>query len=526
MKDEENHFLSGLSLPMDSEIMTACLLLLVSICYFSLKVTRSWKENATKKKVQQWKPVKNTVVKGTEKNWSLSWKTSNWKAIDFLQQKSESNADVQLNLTTDTFEKCVEKLPPSEVPNGQEMQLVNTLLDMCGQERMYFENYGLISAHFCASETRFTEAFERCFVEQYSKSRESNELKGLRNTTKLFAHLLCTDSMSWRVCSAIQLNESETTASSRIFLRVLLQEIAKTIGSLELKKKLLDTGEDWFSGMFPHDSDASNIRYAIQFYNSMGLRILTDSLQNRLEMCIKQRFIKSSTERSFEEPEKPGNKVDSSIVYSASTKEDGSTIYLDTNVSVDRAPTKKEDGKNAEEPDQPTIQEVVASSMSYQRSLRKEDASSISYQRSLRKADESTVHSYNTESRYGIDGDDISFDGTDCSQYSDESGSSESSLGLGLGRCTYLQGENLGNPKQLRKRLPDPRDRPPLFPEKTQSSCLCVPRTQDELQNLVFDQDMRYNHYDDVDSHEYARRRHVVRNRRRSMYGEIWRSGN
>lgn len=56
------------------------------------------------------------------------------------------------------------------------------------------------------------------------------ETNKLRNVAKLFAHLVGTDAISWEVIRCIRLTMEDTTASSRIFIKILFQELAENLG--------------------------------------------------------------------------------------------------------------------------------------------------------------------------------------------------------------------------------------------------------------------------------------------------------
>lgn len=47
------------------------------------------------------------------------------------------------------------------------------------------------------------------------------EINKLRNAAKFFGHLLYTDSIEWTCLASIRLTEEDTTASSRIFIKIL-----------------------------------------------------------------------------------------------------------------------------------------------------------------------------------------------------------------------------------------------------------------------------------------------------------------
>ena len=66
------------------------------------------------------------------------------------------------------------------------------------------------------------ECLDQCFVQQYSMIHRL-ETNKLRNVAKFFAHLLATDAMPWGLLSYIRLTEEDTSSSSRIFIKILLQ---------------------------------------------------------------------------------------------------------------------------------------------------------------------------------------------------------------------------------------------------------------------------------------------------------------
>ena len=66
------------------------------------------------------------------------------------------------------------------------------------------------------------------------------ETNKLRNIAKFFAHLCYTDALPWTCLSIIHLNEEETTSSSRIFIKILFQELAEYMGLQKLNERLRD----------------------------------------------------------------------------------------------------------------------------------------------------------------------------------------------------------------------------------------------------------------------------------------------
>jgi len=91
----------------------------------------------------------------------------------------------------------------------------------------------------------------------------------------MFAHLLHTDAIPWVALDSIKLTEKDTTSSSRIFIKILFQELAEYLGIVKLNKRLQEPDmQEFFTGIFPKDV-ARNTRFAINFFTLIGLGGLT-----------------------------------------------------------------------------------------------------------------------------------------------------------------------------------------------------------------------------------------------------------
>ena len=98
------------------------------------------------------------------------------------------------------------------------------LIECCSQERTYLRYFGLLGQRFCLMDRRWAETMDSAFEQQYSMIHRL-ETNKLRNVAKFFAHLLITDALPWTCLEYIRLNEEETTSSSRIFVKILMQEV-------------------------------------------------------------------------------------------------------------------------------------------------------------------------------------------------------------------------------------------------------------------------------------------------------------
>ncbi|XP_073064711.1 uncharacterized protein [Primulina eburnea] len=180
------------------------------------------------------------------------------------------------------FEEAGHKLLKIKLDPGQEMELCIMLLECCSQERTYLRYYGLLGQRFCMINKVHQDNFEKCFVQQYSMIHRL-ETNKLRNVAKFFAHLLGTDALPWHVLSYIRLTEEDTSSSSRIFIKILFQELSEHLGIRLLNERLSEpTMQDSFESIFPRDTP-KNTRFAINFFTSIGLGGITENLREYLK---------------------------------------------------------------------------------------------------------------------------------------------------------------------------------------------------------------------------------------------------
>ena len=105
----------------------------------------------------------------------------------------------------------------------------------------------------------------------------------MRNGAKFFAHLLYTESIEWSCLTAIKLTEEDTTSAGRIFIKILMQEMAENLGVQTFAKKIEDDLiKPHMVGLFPKDTIA-NARFSVNFFTSIGLGALTEDLRKFLE---------------------------------------------------------------------------------------------------------------------------------------------------------------------------------------------------------------------------------------------------
>ncbi|EPQ58685.1 MIF4G-domain-containing protein [Gloeophyllum trabeum ATCC 11539] len=189
------------------------------------------------------------------------------------------------------YEEAVHKLLKIQLKEGEEIELVNMLIECCSQERTYSKFYGLVSERFCKLNRVWEECFEQAFANYYNTIHRY-ETNRLRNIARLFGHLLANDAISWAVFECIKMNEDDTTSSSRIFVKIMMQEVMESMGLKNLAERFKDPEIRMHcQGMFPLDNP-KNTRFSINYFTSIGLGIVTEEMREHLKVrCLTPRSL-------------------------------------------------------------------------------------------------------------------------------------------------------------------------------------------------------------------------------------------
>src|SRR5438045_5181642 len=159
------------------------------------------------------------------------------------------------------------------------MELVNMIIECCSQERTFSRFYGLMAERFSNLNRNWQEFFEQAF-ENYYTTIHRYETNRLRNIAKFFGYLISSDAIGWQVFSIIHLTEEETTSSSRIFVKILFQDLQEHLGLKKLVERLKDSYlQDSFDGIFPK-TNPKDIRFSINYFTSIGLGGVTEEMRS------------------------------------------------------------------------------------------------------------------------------------------------------------------------------------------------------------------------------------------------------
>ncbi|TQB74261.1 pre-mRNA-splicing factor cwc22 [Monascus purpureus] len=204
--------------------------------------------------------------------------------------KDQSNTDL-INLrrtiyltimSSIDFEECCHKLMKISLPPGLEPELPSMIIECCSQERTYSKFYGLIGERFAKINRLWCDLFEASFAKYY-ETIHRYETNRLRNIARFFGHMLSTDAIGWHVLSVIHLNEEETTSSSRIFIKILFQDLGEHLGVRQLQEQLKDEIlRPSFEGIFPMENPR-HTRFSINYFTSIGFGALTEEMREHLK---------------------------------------------------------------------------------------------------------------------------------------------------------------------------------------------------------------------------------------------------
>ena len=207
-----------------------------------------------------------------------------------MEIKDQSNTDL-VNLrrsiyltimSSGGFEEACHKLMRINLPSGREDELPSMIIECCSQERTYNKFFGMIGDRFCKLNRLWKDLFEDMFAKYY-ETIHRYETNRLRIIAQFFGHLLSSDAIGWHVFNVIHLNEEETTSSSRIFIKILIEDLAQGAGMKGLTERLkTDELQPALTGVFPTD-DPKNTRFSINFFTAIGMGVLTEGMREWLK---------------------------------------------------------------------------------------------------------------------------------------------------------------------------------------------------------------------------------------------------
>ncbi|KAI6164186.1 MIF4G-domain-containing protein [Pisolithus thermaeus] len=246
------------------------------------------------------------------------------------------------------YEEAVHKLLKIQLKEEEEIELINMIIECCSQERSYSSFYGLVGERFSRLNRHSAATIDT--IHRYETNR-------LRNIARFFGHMFANDAISWTNLGTIKMNEDDTTSSSRIFIKIMMQEMMESMGLKTLAERFKDEEiRAACKDMFPMDNP-KNTRFSINYFTSIGLGILTEEmreyLKNAPRLIMEQRRALLEQESSSSDSDSSDDSDSDSDSDSASNSNDSNpdsdTVSDATESSLDsrrrarRSPTPRRD---------------------------------------------------------------------------------------------------------------------------------------------------------------------------------------
>ncbi|KAH8583587.1 uncharacterized protein ELE39_000355 [Cryptosporidium sp. chipmunk genotype I] len=179
------------------------------------------------------------------------------------------------------YEDCTHRLLKLNIQKDQISEACAMILDCCSMERTYQKFFSLVAERLCIIKKDYQESFAKLFSESFETVHRL-ETNRLRHVTKFYSYLLSKDAIPWNVLFVVTLSEKDTASSSRIFIKILFQELSNNMGIQNLDIKLHSPEVlPFIEGIFPKEN-ISKIRFSINFFTAIGLNTLTHKLRDSL----------------------------------------------------------------------------------------------------------------------------------------------------------------------------------------------------------------------------------------------------
>jgi hypothetical protein len=165
----------------------------------------------------------------------------------------------------------------SVVRPGQERELCAMLVECCRKEKAYTSYYGQLGQRLCAIDR----AYQADFMGHYAATHRMTPDE-LRASARFYEHLMAADALLWHdALGRIRVTEQDMTSSSRIFIKLLFEDLAEKLGVWTLSKKMNDDNADVRDVLFPRDC-ARNTWFTINFFTAISLGGVTESRASSL----------------------------------------------------------------------------------------------------------------------------------------------------------------------------------------------------------------------------------------------------
>ena len=158
----------------------------------------------------------------------------------------------------------------------------------CSQEATYSKFYGILTERLCSFHDSWRNSFANTFYNDY-ECMSDNDPSNIRNLGKFWGHALATDCIPFEVFKAVHMNERDSNAANRVFLKFLFHDLVLDMGIDKLKSKFDEPDlQDHLVNLFPN-KEYDDIMFSINYFTAIGLGPLTDRMRSTLQKFEEER---------------------------------------------------------------------------------------------------------------------------------------------------------------------------------------------------------------------------------------------
>lgn len=181
-------------------------------------------------------------------------------------------------------DEAAHKLLQLRLNDAKKNEVADTITKACAQEPTYSKFYGILTERLTSFHVSWQHSFSAVFKENYQTIAD-NDPSNIRNLGKFWGHALATECIPFEVFEIVHMNERDSNAANRVFLKFLFQEMVVNLGIDALKKKLEAVElQPFLSNLFPREAQ-DDIMFSINYFTAIGLGALTDNMRNILQQA-------------------------------------------------------------------------------------------------------------------------------------------------------------------------------------------------------------------------------------------------
>jgi len=210
-----------------------------------------------------------------------------------LQEKEiyECKREVYLTIVSSgTCGEAAHKMIKMLEKKGEQYRSV--IMEMCidyiSNEISFDRTNGVMIQMMVGADQYFLPIIEEYFIKEYSNSHKYDTRK-IHSLASLYSFLFANNVISWRLFGAIRLTLEETSSSHRVFIRSLLEELAKEMSNQGLLRKMNEPDVlEYTKNLFLSDT-LEHAEFVSEFFSAIKLDFLCERVRNELAKFVQER---------------------------------------------------------------------------------------------------------------------------------------------------------------------------------------------------------------------------------------------